>query len=139
MTIIWCMVSEIWIAPDQMFLSYWAIFCPFMPPSTPLPNSPKNEKFKKMKKTLKKSSFNRSVPTIMIICYTVPDIMLHGRCNSYFLFWAIFFHFYPHNSLKNENLKQMNKTPWRYHHFTQLYQKSWSCAIMFLRYGMWQI
>ena len=88
-------------------------FLPFYaPPPPPCLTAPKMKSSKKMKKTLEKSSFNRSVPTIMIICYTVPDIMLHGRCNSYFLFWAIFFfHFYPHNSLKNENLKQMNKTP----------------------------
>ena len=35
----------------------------------------------------------------------------------------------PPNNLKNENLKKIKKKkkkkkPWRYHHFTQLYQKS---------------
>ena len=35
---------------------------------------PKNKNFKKMKKTLKKSSFYTSASKIMIIYYTVPDI-----------------------------------------------------------------
>ena len=39
-----------------------------------LPNSPKNQKFLKRKKCLKISSFYNSVPKIMIICYTVPEI-----------------------------------------------------------------
>ena len=37
------------------------------------PNSPQNENFKKMKKILE-ISFYTSVPKIMIICYTVPEI-----------------------------------------------------------------
>ena len=37
-------------------------------------NIPKNKNFKKMKKTLKKSSFYTSASKIMIIYYTVPDI-----------------------------------------------------------------
>ena len=31
------------------------------------------------------------------------------------------------------------KSAWRYHHFTQVYQKPWSYTILFLRYGTWQI
>ena len=38
------------------------------------PNSPKNDIFKKMKKTLEISLFNKSVPKIMLICFTVPEI-----------------------------------------------------------------
>ena len=41
---------------------------PFYPP-----NSPKNENFKTIKKILE-ISFYKSVPKIMIICYTVPEI-----------------------------------------------------------------
>ena len=33
--------------------------------------------------------------------------------------------FYPHNRPKNENFRKWKKH-WRYHHFTQVYQKSWS-------------
>ena len=44
----------------------------------------------------------------------------------FLLFWAKI-------SKKNE------KCSWRYHHFTQVYQKSWSYARLFLRYGAWRI
>ena len=37
------------------------------------PNSPKNQNFIKMKKTLEISSFYTSVPKIMIICFTDPE------------------------------------------------------------------
>ena len=52
----------------HIFLSSWAIFS-FYPP-----NSLKNKNFKKMEKRPGVSSFYTSVPKIMIICYTVPDI-----------------------------------------------------------------
>ena len=45
--------------------------------------------------------------------------------------------FYPPNNLKNQNFEKLKKTPgkkYTYHHFTEVYQKSWSCAILFLRY-----
>ena len=35
---------------------------------------------------------------------------------------------------KIENFFEKWKKAWRYHHFTQVYQKSWSYAILFLRY-----
>ena len=39
------------------------------------PDNPKNQNFKKMKKKpLEISSFNTSVPKIMIKCFTVPEI-----------------------------------------------------------------
>ena len=40
-------VPEIWrVTHEIIIFSFWAIFCPLTPP---LPNSPKNENFKKMK------------------------------------------------------------------------------------------
>ena len=45
MTIIWCMVPEISSATDIIFLSCWAIFCPFTHP----PNNPENQNFEKWK------------------------------------------------------------------------------------------
>ena len=38
------------------------------------PDSPKNRNLKRMKKTLEVSLFYTSVPKIMIICYTVPEV-----------------------------------------------------------------
>ena len=48
-----------------------------------------------------------------------------------------FFALLPFNSMKNQNTKNEKialDIP-RYHHFTQVYQKSWSSAMLFLRCG----
>ena len=61
-------------------------FLPFYPP-----NSSKNQNLKKWKKSLEISSFYTSVPKIMIICYTVPEIwcMTDGFF-FFFSFWVFF-------------------------------------------------
>ena len=51
------------------YFSFWIIFCPF----TPL-TAQKMKISKKWKKLLETSSFYTSVPKIMIIWYTVPEI-----------------------------------------------------------------
>ena len=83
--IIWCMVPEIWSSTDRIFLSSWVFFCPFTPPNTLKNENIKNEKKQKNKKTLEISSFYTSLPKIMIICYTVPEIW-HVGYNCYFHF-----------------------------------------------------
>ena len=60
-------------------------------------------------------------------------------CNCYFSFWTIFSPFTPSNSPKNENVTKMIKNNWRCQHLLQVYQKLWSYAILFLRYGVWQM
>ena len=45
--------------------------------------------------------------------------------------------FLPPNNPQNKNLRENEKNTLRYHHLTQLYQKSWSYAILFLRYRAW--
>ena len=75
----------------------------------------------------------------MIICYTVPEIYGVWWMSLLFFNVGYFLLFYPPNSPKKENLKKKKKketttTTWRYHHFTQVYQKSWSYAMLFLRY-----
>ena len=42
------------------------------------------------------------------------------------------------NSPKNENFKKLKNT-WRFYHFTQLHQKLWLQAILFLKYGTRQM
>ena len=66
------------------------IFCHFGPFFALLPpwNPKKIKILKKLKKTLEILSFYTSVPKMMVICYTVPEIW-HVTCN-YFSFWAIF-------------------------------------------------
>ena len=86
------------------YFSFWAIFCPF----TPL-TAQKIKILKKWKKHLEISSFYTSVPKIMIICYTVPEIWrVTDAC--YFSFWAIFCPFTPVTAQK---IKIFNK--WKKH------------------------
>ena len=83
------------------YFSFWAIFCPSHL------NTPKNEKFKKWKKRLEISSFNTSIPKIMIICSTFLWYMARNRCNFYFSFWAIF----CPNSPKTKNFNKWKNHP----------------------------
>ena len=49
-----------------------------------------------------------------------------------------FRHFLPFYSTNNsKNFEKMKKYTWTNHHFTQEYQKSWSYAILLLRYSTW--
>ena len=56
------------------------------------------------------SSFYTSVPKIMIICYTAPEIWHIADIIVIFHF-GLFLLFYSLSSPKNENLKTMKKTP----------------------------
>ena len=119
----------------QNILSFWTTFCPFTPLTTW-----KVKILKNWKKHLEILSFYMCVPQIMIRWCTVPEIrwMTDVIVISHFgLFFALSFHFPI--SPKNQNLKKKLKNAWRYHHFTIMYQKSWSYAILFLRYGAWQM
>ena len=104
-------------------------FLPFYPPM-----DLENQNFEKMKKTLKDI-------TILQMLTINDSHMIYGssnmECNrqNFLSFWTIFCPFPP---LTNQKIKiwKTETTPWRYHHFTQVYQKSRSYAILFLRYGM---
>ena len=87
----------------QIFLSSWAIVCPF----TPL--TARKMKIKKWKNTLEISSFYRCVPKIMIIGFIVPEIW-HVTDLIIFQFGQ-FFALLPPKSPKNKNFKKMKKTP----------------------------
>ena len=126
-------VPEIWHNKCNYYFLFWTIFCPF----TTL-TAKKMKISKKWKRTLEISSFNTSVPKIWIVCFTVPEIWHMTDVIVIFRF-GLFLPFYHPNSLKNKNFKKNEKEPWKYHHLTQVYQKSWSYAVVFLRYGMWQM
>ena len=69
------------------------------------------------------SSLYTSVPRIMVICYTVPEIWRMTDVIAVFHLGNSL-PFYLLNTPKNENLKKKKeKNAGRYHHFTQLYQK----------------
>ena len=114
------------------------IFCHFRPVFAFLPHYwPQKLKFgKNVKKHLDILSFYTCVPLIKIIWFLVPKIS--SSTDRIFLSsWAFFCPFTPLTPWKRKYQKW--KKPWRYHHFTQVYQKSWSSAILFQRYGTCQV
>ena len=64
--------------------------------------------------------------------------MARDRCN-FFSFWPIFCPFCPPNSPKNQNLIKKKKTPGDIIILHKCTQKSRSYALLFLRYGAWQM
>ena len=123
---------------DVWFLRYEVqhteLFCHLEPFFALYPsNSPKNGNIKNEKKPLETSSFYTSVPRIMIIRYTVPEMWRETDVIAIFIL-GFTFPFYPPNSPKNENFKTMEKKAKRYHNFTQGYQKSRSDVMLFRRY-----
>ena len=76
------------------FLSFWTAFCPFTPLTTR-----KIKILKNWKKSLKISAFYNSVPKIMIICYTVPEIWC--MTDVIIFHFGPFFALLPPNSPKN--------------------------------------
>ena len=101
-----------------------------------LPNSPKNqnEKKEKRKKHLE-ISFYISVPKIMIICYTAPEIWHVTDVIVIFHFGLFVALFTLLTAQKIKFFKKWKKKTWRYLHFTYVYQKLWSDDVWYLRYG----
>ena len=100
-------VHHKWISYDVWFLRYAAwqteffvIFGHFLH-FNPTNNS-KNQNFEKIKKPLEMPSSYTSIPKIMIICYTVPEIWSVTGVIVIFHFRP-FFAILPPNSLKNQN------------------------------------
>ena len=91
----------------QIFLSFWAIFCPFTSIRTRKSKFWKNEKKKYLEISLFYTSVNKNHHQML---YCSWDMARDG-CNFYFPFWAIFCP--PNNSPKNQNLKN-EKNAWRY-------------------------
>ena len=115
----------------QNLFSFWTILCPFT----------------------EKSKFWKKTPGDIIslhLCTINDNHMMYGsldiRCNGQSFLWTIFFSlltsfdifcpFTPLTTPKNQNFEKLKKAP---HHFKQEYQKLWSYAIPFLRYGSWWI
>ena len=97
MTIILCMVPEICSATDRIFCQIWTIFCPFTCLTTR-----KFKTLKNWKKYMEILSFYISVPKIMIICCTVPEIW-HVTDVIVIFHLRLLFPFYLPNSPKNQN------------------------------------
>ena len=87
---------------EMIFLSFWAIYCPFTPLITW-----QIKIWKKQKKYLEMSSVYTFVPKIMIIWCMLPEIW--SETDNFLSFWAIFAllpHYWP-QKLKFE--KKYNK------------------------------
>ena len=113
------------------FLSFWVTVCPFSPLLTP-----KIKIWKKCKNLVE-------LFILLHVCTINEDHMMYGswdiRCDKSFLsFWAIFCPLTPLTTLNIKILKN-EKNARRYHHFIQLYQKSWSYATLFLRHKALQM
>ena len=116
-------VPEIWRVTDIIAIFHSGQFPIYLPSSPPKKNS------KNWKKHLEMSSFNTSVPKIMItclpkimiICFTVPEIWRVTDVIVIFSFWAIFCPFIPLTDWNLKVSKNWKKNTCRYHHFTQLY------------------
>ena len=129
MTVIWCMIPEMWSATDRIFCHFGPVFCLF----TPL-TAQKIKIFIKMKKP----------PGNIIIlhkCTINDNYMMSGSWDIWSVTDKIFCHLGPFFALlspdnwKNQNFEKLIKKAWIYHHFTHVYEKSWLYAILFLRYG----
>ena len=132
------------INQDQMYSS-WDMQCNrqnlfiilgHLLPFTPL-KAWKMKISKKWKTYLEISSFYTSLPKTMIIGCTVPEIWWMTDVIVIFHF-GLFFALLPLWQPKKWKLQKSEKNAWRYH-FTPVYQKSWSCAILLLRYGTWHM
>ena len=133
MTIIWCMVPEIWSAKDRIFCHSGPFFT-LLPPS---PFRPRKSKFwKNEKSTWRYYCFTQVYYKWQ--SYDVWFLRYQAQQTQFFVNLEHFLSLYTLNNLKNQNfekLKKKQKNTWRYHQFTQVYQKSWSCAILFLWCG----
>ena len=101
MTIIWCMVPNIWSTTDN-FLSFWTDFCPLTHLWT------QKIKFsKKWKKHLKILSFYKHKWQ----SYDVWFLRYGVQQTEFFVILDHFLHFYPPNNPKNKNFEKMKKPP----------------------------
>ena len=98
MTIIWCMVPEIWSVSDRTFCYFGPLFV-LLPPPPPPPSNPINQNLEKMKK----------IPGGLIILHkcTINDsYMMYGfwdmKCDGQSYFGPFFLPYYPRNNPKNQ-------------------------------------
>ena len=123
---------------DIMFLSFWAVFCHPLPPPPLPPSNPENQIFEKMKKVLDMSSFfifatkHTIIWCMLTQIWSATDIFFH----HFRSFFTLLPHYWHQKWKFGKNIKKYPEIS-RYHHLTQVSQKSWSYALLFLRYGAW--
>ena len=112
--------------------SFWAFFCWFT-------KQPKKWKFQKNKKN--KWRYNHFTQVYQRSWSYALLFPRYGVWQVLLVFFILgnFLPFYPTNSPKKWKFQKNKKNTWRYNHFTQVYQRSWSYALLFPRYGVWQV
>ena len=95
------------------FLSFWAIFCPFIPPlTTGKWKFWKNEKKQQQtnKQTKKKQKKKPGDIVFLHMCTINEDGSWDIRCNrqNFLKFWAIFSPFYPPDDPENQNFEKIS-------------------------------
>ena len=102
MTVIWCMIPEIWCAVDKSFC-HFGLFFDFL-----LPNNLKNHNFEKMKKSPRDT-------IILHRCNINDNHIIYDSWNTahhwqdFLSFWTISCPFTPPNNPKNQNFEKKNK------------------------------
>ena len=131
MTVIWCMVPEIWSATEVIFCHFGPVFALL------LSQQPEKSKFWKNEKRASRD-------------YHFTNLYQKWKpYNAWFLrYWAqraefsgILYHFLPFyalNNLKNENFEKFFKKAWKYSHFTHVCHKWQSYDVWFLTHEEWQ-
>ena len=99
----------------QNFLSFWAIFYPFIPP-----NNPKSQNFEKIIK-------KKHGDIIILHKWTINDnhkmygsLRFKARQTEFFVILGHFLPFNLTNNPKKQNFQKMKKNIWRYLHFTRV-------------------
>ena len=107
MTIIWCMIPEIWSATDIIFCHSGPFFA-LLPPLW----TQKIKTLQKLTTHLKILSLYKCVPQMTIIWCMVPEIW--SVTDRIFCHFGLFFAFLPlppPNNLKNLNFEKLKKAP----------------------------
>ena len=119
------------------YFSFWAIFCPFIKKSDQ--KADQKIKIKKIKKHQEIHHFTKVYQKSW--SYAIVFLKYGAWQINYFSFWAIFCPFIKKSDQKADQkikIKKIKKHQ-EIHHFTKVYQKSWSYATVFLKYGAWQM
>ena len=131
MTITSCMVSEICSATDRIFCLFGPLFVLLLPLTT--------QKIKIMKERTKHLEI---LP--FYTCTINENHLMYGswdreRERQNFFHFGPFFAFLSQKQPEKSKFWKNEKNLWIYHHFTLVYQKSWSYAMLFLRYSAWRM
>ena len=107
-------------------LSFWTIFCTFIPLITQKIKILKN--WNNIQEIL---SFYKCAPLMTIIWCKVPEIW--SMKDTIFCHFGPFFALLPPIIPKKSKFWKNEKTTWRYYHFTHVYHKWQSYDVWFLR------